>query len=482
MNNNNDQASRLKKEVLVRLIKAFDSGDFAENVRIIPYEMRPKGSEVTYRCCTYKERAILRDRVVASLGFAIDEVEESTSLRDLAKKALKREAPERNILTVLDTACKGCTPNRVFVTDLCQGCVARPCQSICKFDAIYMQNGKAFIDREKCKNCKMCIAACPYNAIVKITVPCEDACPVGAISKDEGGLAKIDFEMCLNCGKCIAACPFGAVHEKSQIVDILRDIKQGKEVIAMLAPSIAGQMPGTIGQLRSAALKLGFSDVYEVAQGADVTISNEAAEFAERMDQGQPFMTTSCCAGYRQLLNKHIPDLLEFVSDTQTPLYYTAEIVKRLHPQSVTVFVSPCAAKRVEGRDNPNVDYVINYKELGAWFVAEHIEILECEESVFPDFSSVDGKNFGITNGVATAVKNALKPEVKLEPCLIDGLNKDSIRKLRKFAKDKVCPEGNLVEVMCCEGGCVGGNGTLNDVKKATQQILKIAESLKKQG
>ncbi|MBQ2612189.1 Fe-hydrogenase large subunit family protein, partial [bacterium] len=120
------ETSHLKREILVRLIKAFYSDCFEEKARLIPYDMRPKGSEVPYRCCIYKEREILRDRAIAGLGFAIEETEESELLSNMAKAALKRDCPEENPLTVLQTACKGCVPSRIYVTDLCQGCVARP--------------------------------------------------------------------------------------------------------------------------------------------------------------------------------------------------------------------------------------------------------------------------------------------------------------------------------------------------------------------
>jgi predicted Fe-Mo cluster-binding NifX family protein len=107
------------------------------------------------------------------LGFAIEDDDETVSLTEYAKKSIEREHPEENPLTVLGAACKACVPKRIHVTDLCQGCVARPCQSACKFGAIEIVNGKSTIDASKCKNCKMCIAACPYNAIVKVAVPCE---------------------------------------------------------------------------------------------------------------------------------------------------------------------------------------------------------------------------------------------------------------------------------------------------------------------
>ena len=473
------QTSHLKREILVRLIKAYLSDDFAENTRLIPYDMRPKGSEVPYRCCIHSERAILRDRAIAGLGFSIEETEDSTLLSELANKAEKRDVPEQQPLTVLTTACKGCVPSRVYVTDLCQGCVARPCVNTCKFGAISIQNGKSVIDPAKCKNCGMCVQVCPYQAIQKIIVPCESACPVGAIAKDENGHAKIDFEKCISCGKCASACPFGAVHEKSQIIDVLKNIKAGKKVIAMIAPAMIGQLPCTAQQLKEAIMKLGFADVYEVAQGADITTKNEAEEFEERLMKGAEFMTTSCCAGYNELVDRHIPEMKPFRSDTKTPMYYTAEIVKKEHPDAVTVFFSPCVAKKREALNNPNTDYVLNYEEVGAWFIALGIQVTECEGKEFKTESSAEGRNFCVTGGVAKAVQTLLPEDLPTHPVVIDGLTKQSVRDLKKYAKNGVCDLGNLIEIMACTGGCLGGNSTVNAMKPALKQVTSYVNSSK---
>ena len=473
------QTSHIKREILVRLIKAFLSDNFEENTRLIPYDMRPKGSEVPFRCCIYKERAILRDRTIAGLGDSIEETDDTELLSDVAKEAFKREKPDSRPLTVLTTACQGCVPSRIYVTDLCQGCVARPCESACKFGAIKVTDGKAKINPEKCKNCGMCVQVCPYQAIQKIIVPCENACPVGAISKNDDGFAQIDFEKCIACGKCAVACPFGAVHEKSQVIDILKNIKAGKKVIAMVAPALMGQLPCTPKQMRAAILKLGFADVYEVAQGADITTKNEAEEFIERMEDGEEFMTTSCCAAYNQLVEKHIPEMKPYRSNTKTPLYYTAEIVKREHPDALTVFFSPCVAKRTEAMENPNVDYVLNYKELGAWFIAKGIQVAECSESKFKTEASAQGRNYAVTGGVAKAVQSLLPEEIPAHAVIIDGLNKQTVKDLKKYAKNGMCELGNLIEVMSCTGGCLGGNSTFNGYKYASKQLKTYVDSSK---
>lgn len=470
--NNNAQYIDIKKEAMTKLIEAFLSEDFEENTRLIPYDMRPMGATIPFRCCIYHERAVLKNRVIADLGFSLEEDDERVSLSQYAKRALEREEISGKNLTVVQQACKGCAPNTIYVTDLCKGCVARPCEKTCKFDAIKVKDGHSQIDEQKCKKCGMCIKACPYHAIVKLTVPCEEVCPVGAMKKDENGLAQIDFEKCISCGKCISACPFGAVHEKSQIIDILKAMKQGKKVVALIAPAILGQFRGNLYKIKSAVLKAGFFDCFEVAKGADITTHNEAKEFVERMERGDKFMTTSCCAGYIRLVNKHLPEIKSYVSDTKTPLFYTAQLAKEQDPNCVTVFIGPCVAKRSEGFYNENVDYVMSFDELGALFVAKKIEVSEMEETQFDKDSSKQARNFGVSGGVSEAVKKALSDENQVKPLIINGLNKDSIKQLKQYAVSNSCENDcNLIEVMCCEGGCIAGNATINNQRQAQKQI-----------
>ena len=466
------ETKRLKREVLIRIIKAFMSDNFAENVRLIPYDMRPKGSEVPFRCCVYKERAVLRSRTIAGLGFAMEDDDERTLLSDFANRALERKRPESEPLTVLQNACKGCPSARVFVTELCQNCVAKPCMKACRFGALDSNGNRAVIDNTKCKRCGLCMTACPYHAIVKTIVPCEEACPVGAIAKGEDGLAYIDSQKCISCGKCVSACPFGAPHAKSQVIDILKHIKQGREVIAMFAPALIGHLPCKPEQVQDAFLKIGFSAVYEVAQGADITAKTEAKDFKERLDQGQPFMTTSCCAGYTELVKKHLPEIKPYVSDAKTPLYYTAEIVKKEHPNAVTVFISPCFAKRREVLDNPNINYLMSFEELGAVLIALGIEIDAGSEKEFSYQSSKEAREFALSGGVARSVQAAWKgDENAIKPVLINGLDKTAIRNLKMYANTGKCAEGNLIEVMCCTGGCIAGNACLGIVKEAQKKV-----------
>ena len=237
--------SSLRLGVIERLALSFWAGTLPEDVDRIPLLMRPRGSEIMSRCCIYKDRAILRERLRAAMGFRLeDETDDSIPLRTYAEEALERKEPNWPILTVCDIACQGCMRARYYVTDACQGCVARSCIGSCRFGAISFSRGRSTIDPEKCRNCGMCMDACPYHAIVRLNVPCEAACPVRAIHKGNKGRAEIDFEKCTSCGRCMRACPFGAVMERSEVLPVLRALASGRHVTALMAPAIVGQFPG----------------------------------------------------------------------------------------------------------------------------------------------------------------------------------------------------------------------------------------------
>ena len=464
-----NDATRIRREVLIRLIKAYSEGSLAETVDRIPYIMRPKKVDVS-RCCVYKDRAMLRYRLLAAMGFGVeDEHEEWIPLADFATKASERKHVEGPILTVLDTACQGCAASRYLVTDACQGCTARPCVFNCAFDAIVVKNGQARIDPKLCHNCGKCQKVCPFNAITRIPVPCQEACPVDAISREEDGKAKIDFEKCIHCGRCLGACPFGAVMEKSQVLDVLRVLQEARPVVAMVAPSIVGQFPGKPEQIVDALQCLGFDSVVEVAWGADRTAKLEAAELAERMENSEPFMTTSCCPAFVEAVHKHMPTLMPYVSKTATPMHYTAEWVKMHHPNAVTVFIGPCVTKRCEAMKDDMVDYVLTFEEVGAMFVAKDIEVEACNPLTTILVGSAEGRGFAIAGGVAESVRKASKNQ-EVKPVSIQGLDLKSIKRLREFAATGKCP-GNLVEVMACEGGCIGGAGAVGNVRVTSRSI-----------
>lgn len=468
-----NNANRIKKKLMIETARLAFAGTLETKLDGLVIKMFPR-KKAANRCCAYKERAVVKYRLMSILGHSIEgEVDELKTLSSYAIDALTRQKAKNPILTVIDEACTACPKGRHFVTNVCRGCVARPCMVNCPKDAITMIDGKASIDENKCINCGICLKACPYHAIVNIPVPCEEACPVGAIEKDNDGTERIDYSKCIYCGRCMIACPFAAIMEKSQIVDVIRHIKSGKKIIAMLAPAIAGQFPCDFNKIVAAVKALGFNEVIEVAYGADITAKNEAKEFVEKVGKGQKFITSSCCPVYKEAAKKHINSLEPYISSTPTPMDFTGRYIKKKSPESICVFVGPCIAKRVEAINSDYIDYVLTAEEIGAMLVAKDIFVRDTEPERPIITPSSNGRMFALSGGVTSAVKAFLDEDVEIKPILIDGLNKKSIRLLGAYSKGK-CP-ANFIEVMNCEGGCIGGPGNLGSPKPAAKRVEKLA-------
>lgn len=481
MNINNGTAS-IKREILIRLAKLQLRGKLEDEVHAIPREMAPKDSE-PFRCCIYHDREILRMRVIARLGHSVENTDDDKKLAEYAHDALVRERPSEPMLTVLDEACHACVRSHYMITNACQACVARPCMMNCAKKSISISGGRAHIDEDSCVNCGLCLQSCPFHAIIKIPVPCEEACPVGAISKDAAGKERIDYSKCTFCGACMRECPFGAMMDKSQLVDVIRKIMEGKKVVALYAPAIAAQFRSVPGQLEGAFKKAGFAATFEVALGADITAEKEAREFEERMEKGDPLMTTSCCPAYVRSVKIHVAALIPFISDTGSPMHYTAEMAKKENPEYVTVFIGPCLAKRKEGLDDPFVDYVLSAEEVGALLVAMEIDIGDCEILECGAPPSPSGLNFAQTGGVAEAVRVRLKQPEKLRAKSINGLDRAGMKQLASYGKtaaEGTLSDANLVEVMACAGGCIAGPSVIANPRIAAMQLKKYVENRKK--
>lgn len=470
MNKYDNQAKRIRREVLSRVAKAFASDRPQEVINRIPAEMRPKDGDSS-RCCIYKDREVLKYRIMAALGFGVeDEKDELTPLRDYLNDALQREKITNTGLTVIDIACSACLSSRYLVTNACRGCLGRPCQTNCPKEAIDVTGGRAVIDPDLCVNCGLCLKACPYKAIVRTPVPCEESCPVNAVSKDDAGREVIDHDRCIVCGQCIRACPFAAIEERSQMIDVFKTLRNGRKTVALLAPAVIGQFRGDLGQITAALVQAGFSQVEEVAAGADETARREAAEWRERMNEGAPFMTTSCCPAYVGAVNKHLPELKPFVSHTPSPMAVSARMAKEASPDAVIVFAGPCIAKREEALKNPDIDYVLTFEELDAILDASGIDVQKCGPAPLQRPAQAGGRGFPVSGGVTGAIRSHLAADAaELKPVCFNGLDGKALARLQ-LAAARGC-DGNFIEVMCCEGGCMNGPGVLSNPVVAGRQL-----------
>lgn len=474
----NNQYTLMKRKIETEVMRSFFNGTLVEDADKLPIRIIPK-DRVANRCCIYKERALVRYRIMAIAGVNIErEDDELKSLGSYIEDVMAEDKPTLPILTTIETGCSGC-PKSVFrISDGCRGCFARPCTSNCPKDAIVFLNGRAHIQEERCIKCGKCMDVCPFHAVVHIPVPCEEACPVDAIKKNDNGVAEIDHAKCIGCGKCVRSCPFGAIVERSGLFPVAKMLKNGEKVVAMIAPAIEGQFPGSLGQIKAALKKAGFAEVIEVAEGAEITAKHEAEELAEKLEEGAGFMTTSCCPAWMQLIENHIPYLKTKSSTTLSPMGYTAQLCKEKWPEYKTVFIGPCLAKRIEAakKFRSTIDGVITYSELAAIFVGKDIDVGQMEDEDLGNTDSFqDCREFALTQGTAGCVMSRFEKKgenVRILP--INGLDKKTVRLMKTW--EKRAPEADLVEVMCCEGGCIAGPGTI--VKP--QLAIRLREAARK--
>ena len=453
---------RVKHEVLYQVAKLAFDGKLESDKEQLPYQMIP-GPQAQFRCCIYKEREIIRQRINLVEGKCPDGTKGG------------------NIIQVIPAACEGCPISRYVVTDNCRKCMGKACQHACKFGAISMGRDRSYIDPAKCKECGLCAKSCPYNAIADLIRPCKRSCPVDAMTMDENGICRIDEEKCIRCGACIHSCPFGAIGSKTYIVDVINAIKEGKKVIGMVAPATEGQFGSdiTMASWKTALKKVGFAGMIEVGLGGDMTAAAEAAEWAEAYKEGKK-MTTSCCPAFVNMIQKHFPEVLDNMSTTVSPMCAVSRMVKAQDPDAITVFIGPCIAKKSEVLDQKiedNADYVLTYSEIRAMMRAKEVQ-LEPDSTSYQE-ASVFGKRFANAGGVTAAVVESMKEmnaECDAKVCKANGAAE--CKKALLLMKVGKLPE-DFIEGMVCDGGCVGGPSSYNDMistKKFRDDLISQAD------
>ena len=467
-----------RRNVFTEVARLAYTGDY-DSVDSIPYRIIP-GEIARHRNDVFLERAVVAARVKLALGMDIrpgaPREPLSQRIRDAATDQKYFEEPLVNIITF---ACNACPEKQVRITDSCQGCVSHPCMNVCPKDAIYLDKFKrCHIDQDKCIRCGKCYNQCPYRAISKIERPCAAACGMDAIGSDEEGRARIDYNKCVSCGQCLVNCPFGAIADKSQIFQLIHAMKGGSQVIACVAPAFVSQFGDKVtpAKLRSAMRQIGFSDVVEVAIGADLCTIEEAEDFLKKVPAEQPFMGTSCCPAWSVMAKKLFPEFKDYISMALTPMVITARMVKKQNPEAKICFIGPCAAKKLEANRKSvrsDVDYVLTFEELQGMFDAREVDPSAVEPDPEGDFTagSAAGRGFAVGGGVAAAVAQLIgeKEPGKTIPIEYgDGLRE--CRKMLMLAKVGKY-NGYLLEGMGCPGGCVAGAGTIRPVKTATNRV-----------
>jgi [FeFe] hydrogenase (group B1/B3) len=451
----------LKYKALKAVIERAYAGTLTQAMYEIPKEIVP-GPKSDMRCCIYKERAVLSERVRMAMG---------------------GDPENPNIIETLPVACDECPMESYFVTPACRGCINHKCMEVCPRGAISIVNRSAQIDAEKCIECGRCAKSCPYGAIIELARPCVKACKIGALKINEDKTAVIDNDKCVMCGACVYSCPFGAIVDKSYVLDCVEILKEAekskRKVYAIIAPAIVSQFKyAKIEQIVEGIKKLGFHQVIETAMGADITLGKELEELVER-DK----MTTSCCPSFVMYIERHFPKLKQYISSSPSPMVEVAKLIKRTSPGCKVVFIGPCASKKYEcklPKTDGAVDCVISFEELQAFLDARGIDVSTLEESPLNNASKygrIFAKSGGITQGVKE-LKEKYGITKEICPIALNGLEQIRMAMLKMNAGK--LPE-NFIEGMACEGGCLNGPLCLSHGDKNVLDVDKYGAQAREQ-
>ena len=471
--------TKIRHQIFTEIARLAYEGDIEKEMDDLPYKILP-GEIATYRDSIFLERAIVGERLRVAMGLPLRNISEHAPIsKGVEASLIEEKYYEPPLINIIKFACNSCAEKCVIVTEGCQGCLEHPCQEVCPKQAIHMENGRSVINQEKCIKCGKCLESCPYNAIIKQERPCAKACGMNAIHSDEYGRAEIDYEKCVSCGMCLVSCPFSAIVDKGQIYQTIMALKSDTPVYAIVAPAVAGQFEPELKntQLRGAFKALGFTDIKEVAVGADLCTIEEAKDFMKEVPEKIPFMGTSCCPAWSVMAKKTVPQLANCISMALTPMVLTARLLKQEEPDCKIVFVGPCAAKKLEASRKSvrsYVDFVLTFEEVKGMFDAKGVDFASLPEEEPLTQASSDGRGFATSGGVAAAVVKAVKrmdPDREVKVVSANGLQE--CKKMLMAAKAGKY-NGYLLEGMACPGGCIAGAGPVQTVKKAGVALEKM--------
>jgi len=364
---------------------------------------------------------------------------------------------------------------------------------------------------DKCILCRRCETAC--NEVQTVGV-------LSGVSRGFDTVVSPAFHLpmgetaCTFCGQCVAVCPTGALTEVNNTSKVWNALDQTEKVVVVqTAPAVRaalgeefGLPHGTpvTGKMVSALRALGFTKVFDTDFAADLTIMEEASEFAHRLQHGGKLpMLTSCCPGWVKFFEHQFNDLLDIPSTCKSPQQmwgavaktYLAEKMNVTAENMIVVSVMPCLAKKYEAarpematNGVPDVDIVISTRELAKMIKEAGIDFNSLPEGDFDHplgESTGAGVIFGTSGGVMEAalrtayewLTNETLEKVDFEAVRgMQGIKEASVKINDLDVKVAIASglgnartlleairaghaDYHLIEIMACPGGCINGGG-----------------------
>lgn len=319
------------------------------------------------------------------------------------------------------------------------------------------------LDESKCMGCTNCIKRCPTEAI--------------RVRKSK---ARIINERCIDCGECIRVCPY---HAKKAITDSLENINNFKYKVAIPAPSLYGQFKSVTSRnhILTALKKCGFDDVYEVAKAAEI-ITLETKRLLKESNHKKPMISSACPAVVR-LIQVRFPSLIDNILKLESPMELAAKIVKDETSKKKNIpvkdigvfFITPCAAKVTSvkapyEKDKSYVDGALSIEDIYIKMLNNLNGLNEVEDLEESGFIGIRWANSG-GESIALGTDDFLA---------VDGIH-NVVTILEQLEDDKL-EDVDFVEALACQGGCLGGPLTVENLYVAKTRIKKIIDEAKSKG
>lgn len=315
------------------------------------------------------------------------------------------------------------------------------------------------LDKERCTGCSHCLMRCPTEAI-----------------RIRKGRARIIDERCIDCGECIRAC---SNHAKVALTDPLSSIFAYPHRIALPAPALYAQFRklSSISVVIEGLIRLGFSDVVEVALGADI-VTRVIQEKLKEKDLPRPLIS-SACPTITRLIQLRFPDLIDNIINIQQPMEVAASIARQQYAKKHEVaeeeigvfFISPCAAKATAihnplGHSVSQVNGLIAIRDI-------YGPLLQAIDGLKEGERHTKATRYGIGWGKSGGEAKAVGAIKRLA---VDGME-EVISVLEEIENGRL-RDIEFFEGAACRGGCVGGPLTFenkfiarNNLKTLTQEM-----------
>lgn len=261
------------------------------------------------------------------------------------------------------------------------------------------------------------------------------------------------------------------VIEKESALGVEKEFENKSLLLAMVAPSFVVDFsyPDIICRLK----KLGFDKVVELTFGAKMI----NREYHKILKKSKGFWIASPCPGITETIRAKMPKYKDNLVPVDSPMIAMGKICEKNFPQHKIVFISPCNFKKIEVEKSKHVDYVITYNELKDLFKKYKIKKSFFSKKMnFDSFYNDYTKIFPLSGGLAKTahVKKVLKDD---EFVVIDGIN--NVLNFLKNPKENV----RFVDCLFCEGGCIGGPCTTQDISidKKKKMVFKYLKKSKKE-